>query len=86
MYKYFFTLQALRQIKKLPKNIQKRIIKKLDFFCQRNPLNFADFLTDSRLGDFRFRIGDWRVVFDREDGDSILILAVGHRREIYKRR
>jgi len=85
MYKYFFTPRALRQIKKLPKNIQERIIKKLDFFCQTSPLSFADFLTDSRLGDFRFRIGDWRVVFDRE-GDSILILAVGHRREIYKRR
>jgi len=85
MYQYFFTPQALRQIRKLPKDIQVRIIKKLDFFCQKNPLNYADFLTDRRLGGYRFRIGDYRVVFDQEGEDSILILAVGHRREIYKK-
>lgn len=38
----------------------------------------------SVLGSYRFRIGDYRVVFDLE-GDQIVILRVGHRREIYKR-
>jgi len=30
----------------------------------------------------RLRVGDWRVIFYEEDG-SIIIVAVGHRREIY---
>jgi mRNA interferase RelE/StbE len=29
----------------------------------------------------RLRVGDWRVIF-YEEGDSIVIVAVGHRREI----
>lgn len=85
MYEYYFTPQALRQIKKLPRQIQKRIIRKLDFFCREDPLKFADFLTDPRLGGYRFRIGDYRVIFDKESENSILILSLGHRREIYRK-
>jgi mRNA interferase RelE/StbE len=36
------------------------------------------------LGPYRFRIGDYRVIFDLVD-DEIVVLRVGHRREIYKR-
>ncbi|MDZ4853875.1 MAG: type II toxin-antitoxin system RelE/ParE family toxin [Nitrospirota bacterium] len=38
----------------------------------------------SELGSYRFRIGDYRVVFDIE-GDEIVVLRVGHRRDIYRR-
>jgi mRNA interferase RelE/StbE len=30
----------------------------------------------------RLRVGDWRVIF-YEEGASIVVIAVGHRREIY---
>ena len=85
MYRYFFSSPALKQIRKLPKNIQKKIVKKLDFYCQKSPFGYADALIDSRLGDYRFRIGDYRVIFDKEEGDSIFILRVGHRRGIYRK-
>lgn len=85
MHRYFFTPQALKQIKKLPENIQKRIIKKLDLYCTKDPFQFADSLIDSRLGNYRFRIGDYRVIFDRLSANSILVLKVGHRREIYRK-
>jgi len=84
MYNYIFKPQALKDLKKLPKNIQKRIIKKLDFYCSTvNPLTFADSLIDFEIGQYRFRIGDYRVIFDLED-KTIIILTLGHRREIYK--
>lgn len=85
MVKYFFAPHALREIKKLPRPVQRRILNKLDYFCKSNPLKFADFLIDSRLGNYRFRVGDYRVIFDKTATDSILILKVGHRREIYRR-
>ena len=85
MYRYEFTSIALKQLGKLPVNIQKRIIKKLDFYCrQKNSLRFADFLIDYRLGSYRFRVGDYRIVFDIES-EVIVIFVVGHRREIYKK-
>ena len=30
----------------------------------------------------RLRVGDWRIIFD-ESKDAIVVVAVGHRREIY---
>lgn len=84
MFTYEFTSISRKQLKKLPKDVQIRIIKKLDFFCiQSNPLRFADTLTDISIGHFRFRIGDYRVVFDVEE-DVIVIHMIGNRREIYK--
>jgi mRNA interferase RelE/StbE len=49
-----------------------------------DPLKHAERLTQPQIGSFRFRIGDYRVVFDLE-GAEIVVLRVGHRREIYKR-
>lgn len=81
---YYFKASALRQLKKLSKDIQIRIVKKLDFFCSHDdPVEFAESLVRSELGSYRFRIGDYRVIFDLEDG-GIIILLIGHRRDIYR--
>ena len=39
---------------------------------------------ESVLGSYRFRVGDYRIIFDIEEKD-IIVLRVGHRRELYKR-
>jgi len=84
MYSYEFKPQAVRDLKKLPKEVQKRIIKKLDYFVSfENPLVLADYLINFEIGTHRFRIGDYRVIFDVID-EKIIILALGHRREIYR--
>jgi len=41
-------------------------------------------MVDPALGTYRFRIGDYRVIFDIE-GNEVVVLRVGHRREIYRR-
>lgn len=79
-----FTQLAFRQFQKLSWTTQKQIDQKLVFYlAQQNPLHFADKLKDSRLGSFRFRVGDYRMLFDIQD-DTIIILKVGHRRDVYK--
>ncbi len=84
MYTYVFNPQALKILQKLPKDIQKRIIKKLDYFISStNPLTFAESLINYDIGQYRFRIGDYRVIFDLED-QTIIILTLGNRRDIYK--
>lgn len=81
-----FTATAQKDLRKLGIITQKRIIKKLRFFMdQDDPLRFAASLTDFRNGgDYRFRIGDYRVVFDLDD-DAIFVLHIEHRREVYRR-
>lgn len=49
---------------------------------ESDPLQHAEPLKQLELGSYRFRIGDYRVVFDIE-GDEIVILRIGHRRDIY---
>jgi len=84
MYSYEFKPRAVRDLKKLPKEVQKIIIKKLDYFVSfENPLVFADHLINFEIGTYRFRIGDYRVIFDVID-EKIIILALDHRREIYR--
>lgn len=75
---------SLKQFKKLPKNDQRRIIDKLKFYLNTSdPLKFARPMIHSSLGNYRFRIGDYRVVFDM-NSDNILVHKIGHRREVYK--
>lgn len=84
MTKYEFTPKSLKQLCKLDKKIQHKIIKKLDYYCSSEyPLSFADTITDWELGEYRSRVGDYRVIFDLEV-EIIVIHKVGHRKDVYK--
>ena len=83
-YRLVYTRRAERDIKKLEPNTKDRIGKVLLRYSE-DPLRFAEKLSDPILGEYRFRIGDYRVIFDIK-GDEIVVLRVGHRREIYRRR
>lgn len=54
------------------------------FATQENPLLFAERLTDFREGDFRFRVGDFRITFDVNVKDRVIyVLKVGRRDSVY---
>lgn len=83
-YKLVFTKNAAKDVAKLPKPITNRIGKKLMYFAdQSNPLSSAKPLKDSATADYRWRIGDYRILFDI-DGNKIVILRIRHRRDVYK--
>jgi mRNA interferase RelE/StbE len=76
--KLVFTHSAFRQFQKLDRNIRRRIDAKLRFYVsQRNPLKFAEPIKDTRFGNWKFRIGNYRILFDIED-NTIIVLKVGH--------
>ncbi len=84
MISYDFTRQAERMFLKLPKDVQKKIIKKLEhYLAQPSPLIFAKRIVGDESPSYRFQAGDYRVIFDWEE-KKILITKVGHRREVYK--
>jgi mRNA interferase RelE/StbE len=83
-YRLIYTRRAVKDIDRLDASVKKRIGNTLLRY-KENPLLFAEPLTDSELGGYRFRIGDYRVIFDIEKKD-IVVLRVGHRKEIYKRK
>jgi mRNA interferase RelE/StbE len=76
---------AVKSIQKLPPQVQKRLKVKLEWFAaQPNPLSFSEPLTKSVDAQYRFRVGDYRILFDI-DGKIIVILYVQHRREVYRK-
>lgn len=83
-YSLAYTHKAVKDIGRLDANVKKRIGNTLLRFID-NPLQYAEPLTDSTLGSYRFRIGNYRVIFDIE-GNFLVVLRVGHRKEIYKRK
>ena len=83
-YRLVYTQKAVRDIDRLDAGVKNRIGATLLRF-KDNPLQYAERLTDPELGGYRFRIGDYRVIFDIE-GNDIVVLRAGHRKEIYKRK
>jgi len=82
-YKLVYTNRAGKDIQKLPPEIKRRIGKALLRY-EQDPHRHSETLRDSNLGSYRFRIGDYRVIFDLE-GSKIVVLRVGHRSDIYKK-
>lgn len=83
MFKLVYTRRAVRDIRRLDPATKRRIGQKLLKYVE-DPLKHAEKITDPELGSFRFRIGDYRVIFDLE-ADNVVVLRVGHRRDIYRR-
>ncbi len=78
-----YSYKARDDFERLSRDVQKRIAKKMRFYIsQENPLKFAERLIDSCEGEFRFRIGDWRLFFDVKD-NKIFILRIKYRSKAY---
>ncbi len=82
--KYDFKGNSVKEFSNLPRRVQLQIMQKLELYMSApSPLDFAEHLTDFAFGEYRFRIGDYRVTFDIEK-DTAKILKVGHRKDMYK--
>ncbi len=86
IYKVEFTQRALKELKKLDKHTAALILgwvrKNLEG-CD-NPRQYGKGLTANRSGEWRYRVGDYRLLAEiKDDVVTILVLNVGHRREIY---
>jgi len=79
-----FSPQAEDFLKKCPRDLARRIIKKIKFYASApDPLEFAEHLTDDPDAPYRYRIGDWRVKFAIEK-NTIKIKRIGRRDKIYE--
>lgn len=85
-YKLEFKPTAVKDIAKLPRPIQRRLKTKLEFFLlQEDAMDYAiPLIGNGRGGDYRFRVGDYRVVFDK-NGTTLTVLYIEHRREVYRK-
>lgn len=85
-YKVKSTPEFSKEFKKLDRNTQRVIKAWIEKNLQgcKNPRARGKALTANRAGQWRYRIGDYRLIcLIRDDELVILALSVGHRREVY---
>ena len=87
IYHVILTELAKKNLRKLDKYTASMIlgwIRKNLEGC-KNPRQHGKGLTANKTGEWRYRIGDYRVLAEINDGKIIiLVLNIGHRRDIYK--
>ena len=86
-YQVEYLPQVYKTLEKMDKFTKRIIIEWIEknlVDCE-NPRVHGKPLSANRAGQWRYRIGDYRVIAKIEDDKLIiLVIAIGHRREIYK--
>ena len=71
-------------IPKLTKLVRKQIKAAIEKKLASHPIEFGKPLRYSLKGARRLRVGDWRVIYKIGPPDVVLVVKIGHRREIYE--
>ncbi|MGD0517631.1 MAG: type II toxin-antitoxin system RelE/ParE family toxin [Thermoguttaceae bacterium] len=86
MYEVILTREALRTYRKNEMPLERKLNRCFDILA-RNPYSHPNIkiLTGILRGRFRFRVGDWRVVYRVDDKNKqVTILVIAHRSDVYR--
>lgn len=88
MWRLEFSKRADKQLSKMDPGVRRVIVswllKNIDG-CD-DPRAHGKGLTSNRSGEWRYRIGDYRVLCDIQDEELVVLaIEIGHRREVYKK-
>ena len=78
--------RALKELKRLDRTAQKDIVAYLDdrIAGDADPRRFGKGLKADLAGLWRYRVGDYRILCQIQDRELlVLVVAVGHRKDIY---
>ena len=83
LYEVIFSQKAKKQLFKLEKTVQERIISALERIRIRPEAYIAKIVGDPG---YKLRVGDYRVIMDIDKKKLlVLVIKVGHRRNIYEK-
>ena len=81
MYELIYSEKSLKQLEKLEKNLQERILANLERIRLR-PYAYLKKLVGNPY--FRLRVGDYRLILDVQDKKLVIfVIERGHRKRIY---
>jgi mRNA interferase RelE/StbE len=77
---------AFKGLSRLPAKVREKICRKIDLLGENPYPQGAVKLAGAKGNFFRVRVGDYRVIYRvRDDVLIVLVVGIGHRREIYQR-
>ena len=86
MYKVRFTQKADKQLRKMDAYTRNTLLSwiKKHLHETSNPRLYGKGLTSNRSGEWRYRVGNYRILANIYDDQVVIeVFAVGHRRDIY---
>ncbi len=84
-YRLLYHPAVLREdLPNIPHDQRQRIRDSIERHLSEEPILTGKPLQQSLKGHRRLRVGDWRVIY-RVDRDTVIVLKIGHRREVYRR-
>jgi mRNA interferase RelE/StbE len=79
--------EASRELARLDKPVGRRIAERVNWLAANLDSMRPEALTGDLVGLYKLRVGDYRVIYEViRNEKTIVIHAVGHRREIYRKR
>ena len=82
-YNVDYKSSVQRDLKKLPKAEARRILNQIEEELSKNADTYP-VLKGQFAGLRKYRVGDYRVIY-AVLGNEVLVLRVGHRKDIYKK-
>ena len=86
-YKVGVLPAARRGLRRLPANVQRRVASRIDGLVNDPRPHGAANIVGPETDVYRLRVGDYRIVYHVDDESQVvLVLAAGHRRDVYRPR
>ena len=86
MYHIHILEEASRELGHLDKPVGRRIVERVNWLAENMDDIRPETLRENLIGLYKLRVGDYRVIYEIIHNEkTIVIHAVGHRREIYRK-
>jgi mRNA interferase RelE/StbE len=86
VYRVLTSPAVEHQLDRLPKTIHQRVLTAILALTENPRPPGSRKLRHSKIGDYRIRIGDYRVIYDVNDtAKEVTLLRVEHRKDVYRR-
>lgn len=85
-YSVSYTKRAVKQLRKLDAFARTTILQWIDKNLEgtTDPRRHGKGLTANHSGEWRYRVGDYRILANILDDEIVIeVFAIGHRRDIY---
>lgn len=86
-YHVEYQARAAKQLQKMDNQVASIIYGWIDKHLEgcENPRQYGKALTGNHQNEWRYRVGDYRILADiQDDKILILVLTVGHRKDVYE--
>ena len=85
MYKILWDKGALEDLYTIDKNAAIKLVKKVEEYLRKDPVNLGKPLTGQFKGLYRYRVGNYRVIYEINQQDIVIIvIRIGNRKEAYQ--